>query len=385
MHNYVVRSTDIRGPWSDPVKVDSGGIDPALFFDDDGRSYWLRNQWEYRAGLNHFAGIVMQEFDRSALRVVGEKKTIFLGTSLGKVEGPHIYKREGYYYLLTAEGGTFFDHAVTLARSRELWGPYEVHPDNPVMTSRFTSGHPLQKSGHASLVEAHDGSWYLSYLCGRPLPNRGRCILGREAALERVVWGEDGWLYRQETGKAPSVVVKAPQGEVWPWPVPSPKDDFDSPTLRPIYQFLRSAIDHRYCNVSERVGYLRLRGRESPTSRMEQTLVARRQTSFCYDAATCLEFDPQTSNHLAGLITFYDHQHFFYLVKTYIDGPCLNIYCADRGRWIEPIMAEKIEEGPSICGPRCGMTNSDSPTRWMGCDGHPLEHGWTHRFLVMIT
>ena len=346
MHNYVTRSRSIEGPWSIPVKIDSGGIDPALFFDEDGRTYWMRNQWEYRAGFDHFAGIVMQEFDRTSLRVVGEKKTVFAGTGLGKVEGPHVYKRDGYYYLLTAEGGTFFDHAVSLARSRSIWGPYEIHPENPVMSSQLEPNHPLQKVGHASLVQAHDGSWYLSYLCGRPLPSRGRCILGREAALERVVWADDGWLYRSEPGKAPSVVVQAPNGDEHKWEELPAKDDFDEPKLRTSYQFLRSHMDERYCTLTERPGYLRLRGRQSPTSRIDQSLVARRQTSFVYEASTCMEFDPRNPNQLAGLIAFYDHQHFFYLTKTNIDGPCLTLYCADRGRWIEPIDVVPIDDGP---------------------------------------
>jgi xylan 1,4-beta-xylosidase len=105
-HNYVVTSAAIDGEWSDPIYLNSSGFDPALFHDADGRKYLLNMLWDHRPGQNRFAGIVMQEFSPGEQRLLGERRVIFSGTPLGLTEGPHLYKRDGYYYLLTAEGGT---------------------------------------------------------------------------------------------------------------------------------------------------------------------------------------------------------------------------------------------------------------------------------------
>lgn len=113
---------------------------------------------------------------------------------LGFTEGPHLYKRGGYYYLLTAEGGTDWGHAVTMARSRELTGTYELHPDVYILTSRNRPDIELQRAGHADMVETPEGETFIVHLCGRPIPNRGRCALGRETAIQRMVWASDGWL-----------------------------------------------------------------------------------------------------------------------------------------------------------------------------------------------
>ena len=110
---------------------------------------------------------------------MGESEIIFKGSKIGLTEGPHMYKRDGFYYLLTAEGGTEYNHAVTLARSKEILGPYEVHPQNPILTSNEDESLVLQKAGHASLVETTNGEWYMAHLCGRPIPG-----------LVAVIWGE---------------------------------------------------------------------------------------------------------------------------------------------------------------------------------------------------
>ena len=136
----------------------------------------------------------LQEYSPREQKLIGQRRLIFRGTSIGFTEGPHLYKRGGYYHLLVAEGGTFWGHAVTMARSRNIDGPYELHPDTYVLTARDRPDSPLQRAGHASLVETQDGETYMAYLCGRPLPNRGRCVLGRETAIQKMVWSEDGWL-----------------------------------------------------------------------------------------------------------------------------------------------------------------------------------------------
>ena len=139
-HNYLVTSPTIEGEWSDPVYLNATGFDPSLFHDDDGRKYLVQMLWDHRPGRNRFAGIVLQEYSTAERRLIGERKLIFQGTAIGFTEGPHLYKRGGHYYLLTAEGGTGWGHAVTLARSRKIEGPYELHPQTYILTSRDRPG-----------------------------------------------------------------------------------------------------------------------------------------------------------------------------------------------------------------------------------------------------
>ena len=121
-HNYLVTAQHIDGDWSDPIYLNSSGFDPSLFHDDDGRKYLLNMLWDHRPGQNRFAGIVLQEYSPRERKLIGQRRVIFQGTSIGFTEGPHLYKRGGYYHLLVAEGGTFWGHAVTMARSRQIDG-----------------------------------------------------------------------------------------------------------------------------------------------------------------------------------------------------------------------------------------------------------------------
>lgn len=170
LHNYLLTATNITGPWSEPLYLNSSGFDPYLFHDDDGTKWLLNMQWDFRKGKNRFGGIVMQQFSPEAGKLVGPIQTIATGTSLGVTEGPVMFKRNGWYYLLLAEGGTGWNHAATLARARSIEGPYEYDPNYPLITTIDNPEHPLQKAGHAGLVETQHGQWYISYICARPLP-----------------------------------------------------------------------------------------------------------------------------------------------------------------------------------------------------------------------
>ncbi|MEC8657052.1 MAG: glycoside hydrolase family 43 protein, partial [Verrucomicrobiota bacterium] len=193
--NFLTTASSIEGPWSDPVFINSSGFDPSLFHDEDGKKYWLNMVWDHRPDRHPFYGIVLQEYDPESKKLAGKPELIFKGSPIRLTEGPHLYKRNGYYYLLTAEGGTEYEHAVTLARSHDLLGPYELHPQNPILTSSGKPELSLQKAGHASLVETQGGEWYMPHLCGRPLSGTNRCNLGRETAIQKVEWREDDWLY----------------------------------------------------------------------------------------------------------------------------------------------------------------------------------------------
>ena len=312
-HNYLVTSTDIDGDWSDPVYLNSSGFDPSLFHDDDGKTYLLNMLWDHRPGQNRFAGIVLQEFSPAEQRLIGERRVIFSGTRLGLTEGPHVYKRDGYYHLITAEGGTSWGHAVTMARAPRIAGPYELHPDVHVLTARHRPDAVLQRAGHADLVDTPDGSTYMVYLCGRPLPNRGRCTLGRETAIQRMVWGDDGWLRTVAGDGLPTVESQAPRSTAQVAPSAPARENFDGAPLPIDFQWLRSPWPDELFSLTERPGFLRLYGRETVGSLFKQALVARRQQSHCYRASTRIEFEPRHFQQMAGLICYYNSAKFHYL------------------------------------------------------------------------
>ena len=312
-HNYLVTSPRIDGDWSDPVYLNSSGFDPSLFHDDDGRKYLVNQLWDHRPGRNRFAGIVLQEYSPAERRLIGERRVIFEGTPLGLTEAPHLYKRGGTYYLITAEGGTGWGHAVTMARSRTLIGPYELHPDVYVLSSRHRPDVELQRAGHADLVETPGDETYMVYLCGRPLRNRGRCTLGRETAIVRMQWGDDGWLRTADGDGLAKVEVPGPDVPTHAFPAPAARSDFDGGTLPIEFQWLRSPQPEELFSLSTRPGHLRLYGRETIGSLFRQALVARRQQAHCFSASTVVDFEPEHFQQMAGLVCYYGGAKFHYL------------------------------------------------------------------------
>ena len=226
--NYLVTADAIEGPWSEPIFLNASGFDPSLFHDDDGRKWYTNQLWDPRIENHPFAGIVLQEYDAAAQKLVGPVTNIFAGTERLRTEGPHLYKHGGWYHLMTAEGGTEHAHAVTMARSKTLEGPYELSPHTPTLTADGRDDILLRKAGHGSLVETQSGDWYLAHLCSRPIPPSGRCILGRETALQKVAWDADGWLQLADKGNSPSVEVPAPDLPPHPFEEPPARDDFDA-------------------------------------------------------------------------------------------------------------------------------------------------------------
>lgn len=314
-HNYWVTAEHIDGPWSDPVHLNSSGFDPALFHDDDGRSWLLNMLWDHRPGGRRFAGIVAQEIDLATGGMLGDHRMIFEGTSLGFTEGPHLYKRDGWYHLLVAEGGTERNHAVVMARSRSLFGPYEVHPDGPVLTAAGKQGVQLQRTGHGDLVETPTGETWMVYLCGRPLPVSDRCVLGRETAIQPMRWGEDGWLRTLDGDASPALIVEDGTASAASEP-PRERSAFDTATLPEAFQWLRTPDADRLFSLTARPGYLRLYGRETIGSHFTQSLVARRQQAFAYAAETLVTFEPRHFQQAGGLVCYYNSTKFHYLHVT---------------------------------------------------------------------
>jgi xylan 1,4-beta-xylosidase len=312
-HNYLVTCPTIDGEWSDPIHLNSSGFDPSLFHDEDGRKYLVNMLWDWRPGRNRFGGIVLQEYSVKEQRLIGHRANIFQGTDLGFTEAPHLYKREGWYYLITAEGGTYWDHTVTMARSKALAGPYELHPDAHILSARHRPDAPLHRSGHADLVETQQGGTYMVYLCGRPLKNRGRCTLGRETAIQPMVWSADGWLRTTDGQGIPQLQVPAPALPAHPFPAAPAREDFDAPSLPIDFQWLRSPHPDELFSLTARPGHLRLFGRESMGSLFHQAIVARRQQAHCYSACTVMDFEPEHYQQAAGLLCYYGGNKYHYL------------------------------------------------------------------------
>lgn len=341
-HNYLVKSRDIRGDWSDPVYINSSGFDPSLFHDTDGKKYVVNM-------INGFCGILVQEYDPVRECLVGEPKNVYPGTGRDFTEGPHIYHIGEYYYLLMAEGGTSYEHMVTMARSHSIWGPYEADPGNPVLTSDLEKPDAPQKCGHADIVCTQNGEWYMVHLGSRPPRGTRQCVLGRETYIQKVAWNDDGWLRLACGGRFAQNETESPKGiSGFSFTGEEEKDfgrdDFElleenfrydgnvekecmvsglqqydltkaakNPGIR--YTSLRLPCD-TFATLRERYGYLRLYGQESLNSCFHVSLVARRQQARLVQVETCLEFTPECSEQAAGLAYMYDTRNFYLLVKT---------------------------------------------------------------------
>jgi xylan 1,4-beta-xylosidase len=312
-HNYITCCDKIDGDWSERWYVNSSGFDPSLFHDDDGRKWFVNVQWNHRwdgSGCNpthkSFDGILLQEWSPEE-GLFGPIENIYPGTVRGLTEAPHLFKRNGYYYLTTAEGGTGYNHAVTLSRSRNINGPYEDHPELHVISAK-DSDNAIQRTGHGQYVETHWGDHYHSFLMGRPIKGpdgKDYCPLGRESGLEKVVWRDD-WLWLEQGGMLARVDVPAPQATERTPDTAIERNFAD--VLPPEFQWLRTPDWERIFRVESDA--LVLIGRESIGSHFEQALVARRQEHHVYFADTEVEFAPDTYQQGAGLTTYYNSHKF---------------------------------------------------------------------------
>ncbi|MFE2489435.1 glycoside hydrolase family 43 protein [Streptomyces mirabilis] len=325
--NYVTTAGSIEGPWSDPVPLHGRGFDVSLFHDEDGRSWLLNMRFDWRPGRESFAGIEIQEYDRTSRKLLDEPRTISAGTAAGVAEGPHLYRRDGWYYLVHAEGGTGYEHGAAVARSRNLFGPYEPDPTGPLLTSRHDPSLELQKAGHCSLVETPAGEWYTAHIVARPYTERGRCVLGRETALQPVAWSEDGW--PRIAGAVPATSVPAPSLPPAPVPQEPVIDDFAS--LGPQWSTLRRPAGPDWAAPAP--GRLRIHGGQSPVGRRTPSMVARRVTAPSCSFETELVFEPRSPDHLAGLTAYYNTRNWHYLFLTADDdsSPVLRTMSCEAG------------------------------------------------------
>lgn len=357
-NNYLVTAQDIHGPWSDPIPLNNFGFDPSLFHDEDGRKYIVSMATDHRIPRKYAGRLVLQEYDPAGQKMVGPVRDIYRAEKIF-LEGPHIFKRNSWYYLFAADTGTGELHGQSILRSRDVWGPYEMYQADfmrrdsnseawSILTSRHHADILLQKAGHCDLVETAEGEWYAVHLCGRPLdrgepaddtccPGGRRYPLGRETAIQKMRWTEEEWLVLDCGGTAPQELVPVPSGVSLPQEEEKSgfRDDFNQPELSLEYQSLRIPMTEKYLSLAARPGHLRIYGRSGLASRFSQSLIAVRVTEFDMDIRTKLEFEPEVFKQMAGLIVLYDTDNYFYLHISHDEdcGKCITLLKAENKKY----------------------------------------------------
>lgn len=325
-HNYLVTASSIEGPWTDPVYLNSTGFDPSLFHSIDGKTYLINM-------LNGFKGIVIQEYCSKEKGLKGDPIKIMKSSFDYKTEGPHIYFFEGYYYLIVAEGGTGFEHCVSVLRSNNLFGPYDRNPNNPLITSDGDSC-LLKKGGHGSLVRTETGDFYISYLCSRVIEGKNISPLGRESAIDKLILTEDGWFKKADGTKTPSDFINEDRNlKICPV-TKEPEDEYFTYTNIPVwFSFLRKDLKNDYSLDGKN---LILYGRESLTSHQDVSLIAKRCIYFDCSYETRIYYDPKSEVEAAGLVYFYNTENFIAFLQSRDEenNDCVKLY-VNRNQKVE--------------------------------------------------
>lgn len=286
----VVSSDKPEGPYSKPVLFDEDGIDPSIFTDDDGKRYMLVNR-----------GARIFEISEDATEQIGPATLLFYGDLKRAPEGPHLLKKDGYYYLFEAEGGTGAGHRITVSRSKELFGLYEPCPYNPIMRQVDETA-PIQRCGHGKPVQTQNGDWYMVYLCGRMLDGK-YSMLGRETALDPITWTADGWPIVNNL-KGPSALQKRP--------LPFIKEENEAEngwlgtgeSLSLEWMTPRPPMPEA---IRVHEGTVHLQGSHLPLNDVgARNILLRRQEHFNFNVAVTLKNTPVKESQQAGLICYYD-------------------------------------------------------------------------------
>ena len=334
--NFVVTATNPAGPWSNPVWLkDVQGIDPSLFFDDDGKAYIIynANAPDNKPLYDGHRTIRMQEFDFKNLKTTSSPSILVNGgVDLSKkpvwIEGPHIYKKDGYYYLMAAEGGTSVNHSEVILRSRKVTGDYVPFPGNPILTQRHLPNNrknPISATGHADLVETQNGEWWAVFLATRPYNMEDHYNTGRETFLAPVEW-KDGWPIINPKYQEVQYSYQRPNLPAGPAPrLPlngnfTYREEFKDSKLPMHWLMLRTPHSDWY-SLSNPSGSLTLEVRpETISGTGNPSFLARRQQHIYGNASAKMDFNPKAPNEIAGIVAFQGERHFYALGKTIANG-----------------------------------------------------------------
>ena len=350
--NFYVKTKDPFGEWSDPIMVpEVGGIDPSIFFDEDGKAYVVNNDDapDYKPEYDGHRTIRDQEFDWKNDRMEGPRK-ILINKGVHPeekpiwIEGPHMYKINGKYFLMDAEGGTSVNHSEVIFRSDSPWGPFVAWKNNPILTQRHLSPNrpnPITCAGHADLIQAAEGDWWAVFLACRPINNRFE-NLGRETFLMPVKWSDDGFPYITQ-GNESLPLVQARSGVTRQQELTfgnfDVKEEFNDSTLGMQWMTLRGPATDLY-SLTETPGYLTLKcATKSSKERVVPAMVCRRLQHHQFEAETRMYFNPQCVDEKAGLLLFKDefHQYFMAVAES------------EAGRTVSLIQIGREEDSVLAC------------------------------------
>ena len=341
MTNYLTTASDIHGPWSAPIKLNGVGFDASLFHDKDGRKYLVQQTWDHRDYHHQFDGITLTEFDTDTMKFDPKTaRTIYQGTDVKLVEGPHLYQKGEYYYLFAAQGGTVFTHEEVVARSKSLDADsFETEPDGPFITNFDTPDSYLQKQGHGALVNTPGGEWYYASLCARPWNHeneskndpRGWSTLGRETSIQKVEWDNNDWP-RVVGGHGGMTEVEAPKDAILTdAPLDhSRHDEFNQSELDLDWNTLRTPFDASKGSIEN--GKLKLIGKGSLASNFDVSMLAQRWQAFNFNAETKVKFNPFSYQQMAGLVNFYNDKHWSWVFITFDENKGRVIEVAENNR-----------------------------------------------------
>lgn len=318
--NFIVTAKDPSGPWSEPHWINGApGIDPSLFFDEDGKVYMSGNMPPKEKLWKAHNLLWLQELDVNTWQLLGER-TIILNAAdyyqkgtlldrdnnnyLNSIEASHIYKKNGYYYHMFAMGGTGHNHAVSIMKSKNIYGPYELDPSSPILTYRdLSSTHPITTTGHADLIDTPKGDWWIVYLGKRP--NDGlRFMLGRETFISPVDWSGTWPIVNSDrkVGRSEIIQVKPTNLKPSKNTVNDFRDDFTESKLNLHWTFKRTPRSE-WWSLTEKKGFLRLKTRPNKISEITNpSYLGKRLAHFNFSASTALDFEPNSKDEEAGLV-----------------------------------------------------------------------------------
>lgn len=306
---FYVTATNPAGPWSDPVWVGNWNVDPSIMFANDSM-YWVSpdNKGSFMVGT----------FDPVKKEFITPLKLIASGLGGSSPEGPHMYKINDYYYLMSAEGGTGYEHREVIQRSKSPYGPFESSPYNPVISNMKKPESPFHAIGHADLVQLPDSSWWIFTLGIRPKGGKYH-HLGRETFLAPVRWTDDGWPIAGDNGFMMETFI-APDLPEHVWEKDPVRDDFIRPELGLQWNFIRNPYDSDW-SLTEKPGWLRLNGSKVSLSDTDSpAFVGRRQCDFNMVASTKINFTATAPNEEAGMVLRGNDENHYDFFISLVDG-----------------------------------------------------------------